>query len=152
MSQAHIRKTPMHIGVFLMDLPGIEPGPQQCECCVIPFYYRPSCPRRESNADLRLRSPLFYPLNYGGTCYGEIFYGLLQLGNCCVIHYKLCFRYANNLSSLNKKRGRGNNTNLQRLAPLPERTHMIRYDILRHIGQSNINNSAYPHSFECNSC
>jgi hypothetical protein len=25
------------------------------------------CPRHESNMDLRLRSPLFYPLNYGGV-------------------------------------------------------------------------------------
>gem|GEM_PF-5678727 len=24
-----------------VDLPGVEPGPQQCECCVIPFYYKP---------------------------------------------------------------------------------------------------------------
>ena len=24
-----------------VDLPGIEPGPKQCECLVIPFYYKP---------------------------------------------------------------------------------------------------------------
>ena len=24
-----------------MDLPGVEPGTQQCECCVIPLYYKP---------------------------------------------------------------------------------------------------------------
>lgn len=28
------------------------------------------CPREESNFDQRLRSPLFYPLNYGGL-YGQ---------------------------------------------------------------------------------
>ncbi len=28
--------------VNFVDLPGIGPGPQQCECRVIPFYYRPS--------------------------------------------------------------------------------------------------------------
>ena len=28
--------------LILVDSPGIEPGLQQCECCVIPFYYEPS--------------------------------------------------------------------------------------------------------------
>ena len=38
-----------------VDLPGIEPGPRQCECRVIPFYYKPAslfpCRGAENESD-----------------------------------------------------------------------------------------------------
>ena len=43
------------------------------------------CPRQESNLDLRLRSPLFYPLNYEGEKYllSEIIFSICSDLPCC---------------------------------------------------------------------
>jgi hypothetical protein len=72
-----------------MDLGRIELPPPQCECGVLPLYYRPighgrlsychcPCPRAESNSHPELRSLLFYPLNYGGLILFAIFCFLIN--------------------------------------------------------------------------
>ena len=37
-SNSHLCNVP----IALVDPPGIEPGPRQCECRVMPFYYGPT--------------------------------------------------------------------------------------------------------------
>ena len=49
----------------LVGLLGIEPSLRAPEACVLPAYSSPSCPQRESNPHLILRTDPLYPLSYG---------------------------------------------------------------------------------------